>query len=128
MSQPPVAPREIVDAHHHFWDLGAGHYPWLQDEYLGERFFLGPYDAIRRNYLPADLRRDTQPWNVVQTVHVEAERDRADQLGETLWLEECHRRHGWPSAIVGHVSFTQPDREDILAGHARSPLMRGIRS
>ncbi|MFC0410188.1 amidohydrolase family protein [Roseomonas elaeocarpi] len=125
--QGPV-PREIVDAHHHFWDLRQGHYPWLQEDYEGERFFLGEYRQILRDYLPDDLRHDAAPWNVVQTVHVEAEHDRGDQLGETRWLEALHGRTGLPSALVGHVFFHQPDAQQVLEAQARSPLMRGIRS
>ena len=39
-----------------------------------------------------------------------------------------HRQFGLPSVVVGHVSFIQADCAAILEGHARSPLMRGIRS
>ncbi|MEJ0069547.1 MAG: hypothetical protein WDO24_13355 [Pseudomonadota bacterium] len=40
----------IVDAHHHLWDLGRHHYPWLTDQAHGG--FLGDYSALKRNYLP----------------------------------------------------------------------------
>ncbi len=122
-----MRPAAVFDAHHHLWDLGGGgHYPWLQDDY-DESFFLGAYSALRRNFLPADLRALYRGWNLVGSVHVEAERSRREQIAETRWLTEQHARTGLPSLIVGHVYFTQPDRDEVLNGHATCPLVRGIR-
>lgn len=122
-----MRPSAIFDAHHHLWDLGGdGHYPWLQDEYDPD-FFLGDYRALCRDFLPADLRGRYRGWNLVGSVHVEAERSRREQVAETAWLAARHRASGLPSAIVGHVFFTQPDRDEVLAAHARTPLVRGIR-
>ena len=121
-------PEGIVDAHHHLWDLDQGRYPWLQEAYDGDGFFLGPYAALRRNYAPDDLRADTRPLHLAATVHVEAERDRADQIGETQWLEVIHATSGLPTVLVGHASFLQADLDAVLAAQAASPLMRGIRS
>jgi predicted TIM-barrel fold metal-dependent hydrolase len=120
-------PDGIVDAHHHVWDLRKGHYPWLQDEYLGERFFLGQYDKIRRDYTPADLRRDQTPLRLAASVHIEAERDRADEVGETRWLEQVNRETGLPSVVIGHADFRQTDLADTLRAHAACSLFRGIR-
>jgi predicted TIM-barrel fold metal-dependent hydrolase len=46
-------PMPIVDAHHHLWDLNAGHYPTKQDQY-DNNFFLGDYRKICRDYMPTD--------------------------------------------------------------------------
>jgi predicted TIM-barrel fold metal-dependent hydrolase len=116
----------IVDAHHHLWDLGRHHYPWLAEQTHGG--FLGDYSALRRNYLPDDYRRDSAGLNVVATVHVEAEMDRNHQVAETAWLHEIHTRYGMPNAVVGHVWLTDPECDAKLARHAAHPLMRGIRS
>jgi predicted TIM-barrel fold metal-dependent hydrolase len=121
-------PDGIVDAHHHLWDLSAGHFPWLQDSYDGDRFFLGPYQSLCRNYAVENLRADTAPLRIAASVHIEAERSRAEQVAETRWVAETHRRNGLPTAIVAHVSFLQPDRDAVLATHAAEPLVRGIRS
>lgn len=123
-----IRPAEIFDAHHHFWDLaGGGHYPWLQDAYDPD-FFLGDYRALCRNFLPQDLRAAYRNWNLIGSVHVEAERSRGEQVAETQWLAELHGATGLPTAIVGHVYFTQPDRDEVLSAHAACPLLRGIRS
>ncbi|MGI4797867.1 MAG: amidohydrolase family protein [Janthinobacterium lividum] len=123
-----IVPTAIFDAHHHFWNLsGGGHYPWLQDDY-DEGFFLGDYRALRRNFLPDDLRAAYRRWNLIGSVHVEAERSRREQVAETEWLAGLSAATGLPTVIVGHVYFTQPDRDEVLAGHAACPLVRGIRS
>lgn len=120
-------PLALVDAHHHLWDLGAGHYPWLQ-EAVEPGFFLGDYAAIRRDYLPADYRADTRRHRIVATVHVEAERARDDALGETAWLHRMHARHGLPDAVVAHAWFHTAEAAETLAAQAAWPLVRGIRS
>ncbi|MCP5151678.1 MAG: amidohydrolase family protein [Chromatiales bacterium] len=117
----------IVDAHHHLWDLDRHHYPWLGDR-MNPHFFLGDYSALRRNYLPQDYRRDAAGHNVVATVHVEAEWDRADQVGETRWLSAVADVAGMPAALVGHAWFDDPRVEAVLEAHAAYPRMRGIRS
>jgi len=116
----------IVDAHQHFWDLERNYYPWLCDP-APIPFRYGDYAALRRNYLPDDYRRDSAGFRVVKTIHMEAEWDRADPVAETRWIESLHRAHGLPSACIGHAELDRPDIADVLAGHAQSPLVRGIR-
>jgi predicted TIM-barrel fold metal-dependent hydrolase len=116
----------IVDAHQHFWDLEHNYYPWLCDpEPIAFRY--GDYSALRRNYLPPDYRADARPHRVVGTVHIEAEWDRASPAAETRWLEALRATHGLPSAIVGHAALHEPDVDEVLTGHALSPLVRGVR-
>jgi predicted TIM-barrel fold metal-dependent hydrolase len=117
----------LVDTHHHLWDLTQNHYPWLSDR-PDPNFFLGNYDALKRNYLPRDYLEDTRQHNVLMTVHCEAETDRIDPVSETRWLSEIQRRHGFPSAVVAHASFDRPDAEETLAAQASFALVRGIRS
>ena len=117
----------LIDAHHHLWDLGANHYPWLTGP-LSPHFFMGDYTHLKRNYLPEDLRRDAAGHNVLKTVHVEAEMDRDLQVAETRWLTTMSELHGLPSAIVAHAWFHSPNAEGIIAQQAGFPLVRGIRS
>lgn len=117
----------LVDAHHHFWDLSRNYYPWLSDRPHAD-FFMGDYSALKHDFLPADYRRVSANHNVLKTVHVEAEWDRSDQVGETRWLTQLNQRYGLPSAIVAHAWFDADDTEEILAAQASFPLVRGIRS
>ncbi|MDP2374768.1 amidohydrolase [Reyranella sp.] len=127
MPAPQGFSMPIVDAHHHLWDLNAGSYPTKQDQY-DKNFFLGDYRKICRDYLPADYAKDLAGYHVVGSVHIQAGRAPDEQVDETEWLETVNRQHGLPSVAIGHVTFTQPDCAEVLASHARSPLMRGIRS
>lgn len=117
----------LIDAHHHLWDLKANRYPFLSDA-PEPHFFLGAYDGIRGDYLPADYLRDSRGHNVLTTVHCEAEMDRAHQVRETEWLTAINARHGFPGAIVAHAWFHTDNAEEILAAQAKFPLVRGIRS
>jgi predicted TIM-barrel fold metal-dependent hydrolase len=117
----------LIDAHHHLWDLKQNPYPWLQ-EANEPNFFMGNYDALKKNYLWSDYEKDTSAHNVIATVHCEAEWSRDDQVGETKWLTEMHQSIGHPSAIVAHAWFHTDNSEEILARQAAFPLVKGIRS
>ncbi len=44
---------DIIDSHHHLFDLDAVYYPWLTDD-PESHFLLGNYDELKKNYLPKD--------------------------------------------------------------------------
>jgi len=116
----------IVDAHQHFWDLDRNYLPWLCDQ-PPIPFRYGDYGALRRSYLPADYLRDAAGHEVVGTVHVEAEWNPDDPVGETRWLQEIIAESGFPSAMVAQARLDRPDVEAVLEGHCRYPRVRGIR-
>ncbi|MEQ8815986.1 MAG: amidohydrolase family protein [Thalassobaculum sp.] len=116
----------IIDAHHHFWDLGHDRYPWLEEHVIPFRY--GDYASLRRHsYLVEDFRRDHGSHNVVKSIHMEAEWDPRDPVAETRWLHELHDRTGWPHACVGQAWFGREDIAGVLAGHAGFPLVRSVR-
>lgn len=117
----------LIDAHHHLWDLSEQKHPNLIGEPRHD-FFMGDDTGLRRDYLPADYLRDAAGHNVLTTVYCEAEWDRTDQIGETRWISEIHRQHGFPSAIVAHAWFDTETAEAVIAAQAGFPLVRGIRS
>jgi predicted TIM-barrel fold metal-dependent hydrolase len=116
----------IVDAHQHFWDLGRNYHPWLVDAEMIP-FRYGDYAALRRNYLPADYRRDTVGHRVVATVHVEAEWDPGDPVGETRWLAALREQTGLPTVAVVQARLDAADVGDVLAAQAEFGFVRGIR-
>lgn len=117
---------EIVDAHHHLWELGgAVRRPWLEGPPIPFRY--GDYSSIRRDYLPADYRRDTAKQNVVASVYIETEVRPEDEVAETRWVHEVIEKHGFPHAVIGHARFERDDVAAVLKGHAQFPMLRGIR-
>ncbi|WP_336055543.1 amidohydrolase family protein [Nitratireductor sp. CH_MIT9313-5] len=116
----------VVDAHHHFWDLEKNHYPWLQEAPVKAHF--GDYGAIRRSYLPADLRKDAGAIDLLATVHVEAHwRGGREPEGETAWLGGLARDCGFPGAIVGFCDLLSANCDEVLARHQQHSRLRGIR-
>lgn len=116
----------IVDAHHHFWDLGLRAHPWLVDGPM-IAFRYGDYSAIRRTYLPDDYRRDTRAFSVAKTIYVEAEWNPSDPIGETRWVHETAARAGLPSAMVAQAWLDRADVAEVLAKQAAFPLVRSVR-
>jgi len=116
----------IIDAHQHFWNLERNRHPWLSDP-TPIAFRYGDYSPLRRNYLPADFRADTARHAITGTIHIEAEFDPADPVGETDWLSGLAVAEGLPSACVAQAWLDREDVADILAAQAARPMVRGIR-
>jgi predicted TIM-barrel fold metal-dependent hydrolase len=101
-----------VDAHHHLWDLGANHYPWLVGPPVEAHF--GPYDKIRRNYLIEDYCADIRDLGIVKSVHV-------DTIGgatvdflaavERGTAPACSFADAWLSVRLIEAAYASADRE-----------------
>jgi predicted TIM-barrel fold metal-dependent hydrolase len=126
-SEANAADFPIVDPHQHFWDLSRNYYPWLCDP-KPVHFRYGDYTALKRNYLPPDYLRDAAGLKIVKTVHIQANWDPSDPVGETRWLDEVASEYGYPNAVVGAAYFARDDIAQVLAGHAKSKLTRGVRN
>jgi predicted TIM-barrel fold metal-dependent hydrolase len=116
----------IVDAHQHFWDPRANYHPWLCDQ-PPVAFRYGDYSALRRPYLPADYFADAGGHEVVKTVHVEAEWDPRDPLGETAWVERLRSETGFPTVMVAQAWLDRDDIAAVLERQASFGFVRGIR-
>ncbi len=117
----------IVDCHQHFWRLEQNYYPWLCDP-TPVHFRYGDYSVIKKNYLPPDYRRDIGGNQVVKTVHEEAWHDPKNPLVETRFVESVAAQYEFPNALVGAGFPAREDNSEVLAGHAKSKLARGIRN
>lgn len=115
----------IIDAHHHFWDLDANYLPWLSDRPVAFRY--GDYDAIRRNYLADDFRRDSAEFELAGSVFVETEWDPTDPLGEVRWVAGQRAREGLPSVMVAQAWLDRGDAEEVLEAHGATDFVHGIR-
>jgi len=116
----------IVDAHQHFWDLDDNLHPWLAAAAMIP-FRYGNYAALKRNYLPADYLADAAAHRIVATVHVEAEWNPGDPVGETRWLAGLRERTGLPTVAVAQARLDREDVPDVLAAQAGFAFVRGIR-
>lgn len=121
---------QIVDTHHHLWDLKENYYPWLTDRI--EKKPYGDYSAICRNYLIEDFFADIDNLNVVKSVHINADHDHSDPVRESAWLQsiadDVPRSRGFPHGIVADANLLGDDLPVILERHCAFRNMRGIRS
>ena len=114
---------EIVDAHHHLWDL-TNSYPWLQ-EAAGQLKVHGDDEPIRRDYLLDDYLADVGALRLTASVHVDA--GAADPLHEARWLQGIADERGFPQGIVARAQLDAPDVERLLEALASLPNVRGVR-
>ncbi len=117
---------DIIDPHHHLWDLSTGWYPWLTTDRPKETVFGDPA-PLARDYLPEDYRADMVGVNPVKTVHIQGSGNRDDPVAETRWLQGLNKDHGMPGGIVAFAPLDQPEAEAVLAAQCEHPLVRGIR-
>ncbi|MDB5623473.1 MAG: thioesterase [Devosia sp.] len=115
----------ILDAHQHFWDLSANYLPWLADKPVNFRY--GNYDALKRNYLPENLRTDAAGFELIGSVFVETEWDPADPMGELAWVKALRERERLPSVMVAQAWLDRADAPEILATYGQTSFVRGIR-
>lgn len=112
----------IIDAHHHFWDLSLGKHPWLRAGPVGDEI-----EPLRRNFLPDEYVALARGLNIVGSVHVEANWDPADPVGETEWLDQLKRPQGIAARYVAYVPLLEPRAAEILERHAAHRRVAGIR-
>jgi L-fuconolactonase len=102
-----------VDSHQHFWDLQRFQYPWMTEDMV----------ALRRNYLPADLRPVLDRVGIDRTVFVQAQHS----LVETEWALELAESNPWIAGVVGWLDLRSPRLEEQIERYADNPKFVGVR-
>jgi L-fuconolactonase len=104
-----------IDAHHHFWDLESGLYPWLTTA----------EPAIRRTFSPAELEPELMAAGIDATVLVQA----ADSLADTDAMLDAASRHSWIAGVVGWLPLADLNAAEraLDARSARSGRLCGVR-
>lgn len=119
---------KIIDTHHHLWDLEVNRYPWLVEPI---EHFAGDYSSICKTYLVSDLINEPSKYELVKSVHVQAEFDHDDDpVKETAWLQSVSDgpdSKGMPNAIIGYADLGNPGVENTLERHSEYSNTRGIR-
>jgi len=118
---------QIVDAHHHLWNLSKIHYPWLMAR--GVKRFFGDPTPIQQDYQVGDFIDDIGDLPVTNSVHIQVGAQSSDSIAETRWLQSEAQRTplGIPNAIVAFCDLADEDSDKILDAQAESGNLRGIR-
>lgn len=84
--------------------------------------------ASIQTYLPKDYIADTKDFNVVKSVHVQAEWP-GDPVEETKWLIALKdtNEQGHPHSIVAYCDLSSPTANDVLTRHKEAGKLVGIR-
>jgi predicted TIM-barrel fold metal-dependent hydrolase len=127
----------IVDPHFHLIDVLNNPYPWFESRAPRPEIFAPSAprpDIVARHgghsrevFLAEDFKAATAGQNMIKAVHVQANWDPADPVGETRWLAGVAEQHGIPQGVVAYANLGLPTAEEILAGHASFGFTRGIR-
>jgi predicted TIM-barrel fold metal-dependent hydrolase len=118
---------EIVDAHMHLIDVESNPYPWLKKGASRPKIFGPNEEQLVHNYLVEDYQKDIAGHHVVKSVHVQANWDHNDPIGETRWLQPISEGHGYPHGVVAYANLALNSIEATLDAHMESKNMRGIR-
>lgn len=105
-----------IDSHQHFWDYNPDEYPWMSGEKM---------NPIRRDFGPADLRREQEKVGLDGSIAVQARQS----LKESRWLLELADRDDRIKGVVGWVDLRgeQLDEElEELSPHKRFVGVRHV--
>jgi L-fuconolactonase len=102
-----------IDTHQHFWRYDPAEYGWIDDS----------MQALRRDFLPGDLRREVGAANVHATVAVQTRQT----LAETRWLLALADEYPFVAGAIGWVDLQADDVEDQLVSVAADPRLLGVR-
>jgi L-fuconolactonase len=102
-----------IDSHQHFWRYSAAEYGWIDDSMA----------ALRRDFLPADLRTEMGRVSVDACVAVQARQT----LEETRWLLELADANPFVAGVIGWVDLQADDAADQLAQFSSHSKLVGVR-
>lgn len=101
-----------IDAHVHFWRYDPAQYGWIDV----------PMAALRRDFLPADAKREMDRAGVDACVAIQARQS----LEETRWLLELADAHPFITGVVGWVDL-QSDEVGAQIERFRHRKLVGLR-
>jgi L-fuconolactonase len=102
-----------IDAHHHFWNYTAAEYGWIDDSMA----------ALRRDFLPTDLRSTLSAAGVDAAITVQARQS----LEETQWLLGMAGQNHFLAGVVGWVPLVEPGVGALLECFTPHSKLKGIR-
>lgn len=102
-----------IDAHQHFWIYDQREYGWIDDSMA----------ALRRDFLPADLKPELQRSGFQGCVAVQARQ----MLEETRWLLELAEQDPFILGVVGWADLRSPRLRFELESLAGRSKLVGVR-
>ena len=91
---------EIIDAHHHLWDLDLFQYDWMPED----------NPILRQSYVPDDLAPILEDCSVSGSVVVQADQT----VEEAKFLLKCANDFPWIKGVVGWVDLQDERVGDTL--------------
>lgn len=104
----------VIDAHHHFWQLGRFGYEWLNAPQLSR---------IKRDFLPEHLKPLIDATGVQHTIFVQTQHN----VEETKWVLGLADQHDFIAGVVGWVDLASDDCERQLLELKQHPKFVGVR-
>jgi len=106
---------EKIDSHQHFWQLSQPFdYQWLENPKL---------NAIRRDYLPEDLKLHLDARQISGSIFVQTQHN----LDENRWVLDLCDQFDFLKGIVGWVDLASPNCEQQLVEMRANPKFLGVR-
>jgi L-fuconolactonase len=102
-----------IDAHHHLWKFDPKEYGWIDEN----------MQALRRDFLPADLHAVLTAAGITASVAVQARQT----VEETRWLLELAGQNDFMKGVVGWVPLADPKAGAVIDEFAANPKLRGVR-
>jgi L-fuconolactonase len=104
---------ERIDAHHHLWRYSAEEYGWIDDGMA----------ALRRDFLPSHLERETLGANIDGAVTVQARQSPE----ETNWLLSLAANSQLIRGVVGWANIAGPGFAAELESLRERSKLKGLR-
>lgn len=105
---------KVVDSHQHFWKFDPVRDAWMEP---------GKMEAIRKDFLPADLKPIIDQYNVDATVAVQADQS----LNETDFLLEQANKNDFVAGVVGWIDLKSSSLQSSLESYQDSASLVGFR-
>ena len=104
---------ERIDAHHHLWRYSVAEYGWIDEEMA----------ALRRDFLPSDLKAAMAPAGIDGTIAVQARQS----LDETRWLLDLADATDAIRGVVGWAPIAGEDFPGVMEEFDGRAKLKGLR-
>ena len=102
-----------IDSHQHFWRYTETEYGWIDDSMA----------ALRRDFLPADARREMDRTGIDACIAVQARQT----LEETRWLLELADANSFIAGVIGWIDLQADNASEQLETFVDHPKFVGVR-